>query len=247
MHDCEEEEGVSQGPLPFVVHGLTGEELPEMSTAAFKTAAMAYLKTKVVYAPPPIPGDETGKPPARRKRKAPVLAISRSKTPESLFNNPSLYPQMFPWLYPYGLGGMGMSSTSDDIWKRSMMMYHDKRFQLESVFSLLLNNHDQIKQATTGGFLMTNRKNFEKVVDRVMNLDTGTLLNLAKKLNAGDHVKPNTDAEKMCFDLINDLDHVAYNVNGSATSKKHMRNEIWATISYLGAPTWFYHICACRQ
>jgi len=32
---------------------------------------------------------------------------------------------------------------------------------------------------------------------------------------------------------------VAGHVQGSATSKKYMQNEIWALISYLGAPSWF--------
>ena len=118
-------------------------------------------------------------------------------------------------------------------------MYHDKRFQFEALFPLLLNNHEQIRQATTGGFLMTNRKNFSKMVDRVLNLDTKVLTDLATKINNKEQYGPSNDEEKTCFDLINDLDHAAYNVNGSSTSKKHMHNEIWATIAYLGAPTWF--------
>ena len=99
-------------------------------------------------------------------------------------------------------------------------MYHDKRFQYESHFPLLLNNHEQIRQATTGGFLMTNRKNFQNIVNRVMSIDTNCLLSLTRRMENGEHVTPETDDEKTCFQLINDLDHVSYNVNGSATSKK---------------------------
>ena len=239
VHDCEEEEGVTSGPLPFVVHGLTGEELPDMSVDALKLAAAAHLKTYVKYNPADIIPDLKGKGTRNVNRKAPVLTVGRAKQPESLFNNPTLYTQMFPWLFPYGLGGMGMTSASDNIWKHSRLMYHDKRFQFEGLFPLLLNNHDQIRQATTGGFLMTNRKNFGKVVDRVLNLDPQVLTELARKINNKEQVGPKTDEERTCFDIINDMDHVAYDVNGSATSKKHMRNEIWATIAYLGAPTWF--------
>jgi hypothetical protein len=36
-----------------------------------------------------------------------VLAIGHSKEPQSIWRNPKLYPQMFPWLFPYGLGGIG--------------------------------------------------------------------------------------------------------------------------------------------
>ena len=51
--------------------------------------------------------------------------------------------------------------------------------------------------------------------------------------------KPETEEEKECFKLLSDLDHVNYKVKGSITSKKYMRNEIWALVSYLGAPSWF--------
>ncbi|KAH7905175.1 hypothetical protein BJ138DRAFT_969503, partial [Hygrophoropsis aurantiaca] len=45
--------------------------------------------------------------------------------------------------------------------------------------------------------------------------------------------------EKACFQLIHDLDHVSGRVQGSITSKKHMRNEIWSLTAAKGAPSWF--------
>jgi len=235
VHDCNDEEGVSDGHLKFSVHGLTGEELENLSIDALKAAALAHLKQTYTV---PIHKNNNGQ--STKTQKGQVLAVGRSKTAESLYNNPSLYPRMFPWLFPYGLGGMGDNKgISDTAWMKARLMYHDKRFQLEGFFPLILNNHEQIRQATTGGFLMTNRKNFDKVVNRVMNIDKNCLLSLSERLNSGEYIIPKTEEEKICYDLINDLDHVSYNVNGSATSKKHMRNEIWSTISYLGAPSWF--------
>ena len=34
------------------------------------------------------------------------IAAGRAENPESIWKNSSLYPQMFPWLFPYGLGGI---------------------------------------------------------------------------------------------------------------------------------------------
>ncbi|KAJ7472546.1 hypothetical protein FB451DRAFT_982084, partial [Mycena latifolia] len=62
---------------------------------------------------------------------------------------------------------------------------------------------------------------------------------IADRLSAGEHVKPSSSAEQICFDLIKDLDAVAGHVQGSVTSKKYMRNEIWSTIAFFNAPTWF--------
>jgi hypothetical protein len=118
-------------------------------------------------------------------------------------------------------------------------MYHDKRFQCDPYFPLVAFNHEQMKKCTTGGFLLTKRGNFDKIADRLMNIDIGVLSDLSQRLAKGEHVKPETDAEKNCYQVISDLDHVAHNVQGSVTSKKYMRNEIWSLISYLGAPSWF--------
>jgi hypothetical protein len=65
------------------------------------------------------------------------------------------------------------------------------------------------------------------------------LSDLAKRMTDGERVVPETDEEKNCFQLINDLDHVGSHVDGSITKKKYMRNEIWSLISYMGAPSWF--------
>jgi hypothetical protein len=72
-----------------------------------------------------------------------------------------------------------------------------------------------------------------------MNINIGVLSDLSERLSKGERVKPETDAEKNCYQVISDLDHVAGNVHGSITSKKYMRNEISSLISYLGAPSWF--------
>ncbi|KAF7964763.1 hypothetical protein HWV62_3250 [Athelia sp. TMB] len=179
-----------------------------------------------------------------KEEKAGVLAIGHGKDMVSTYDNPQLYPMMFPWLFPYGLGGVGgihdqELSMSDTVHKRRLMMYHDKRFQLDPHFALIAFNHEQIKKGTKGGFLMTDKVNFKDVVDRLMRLDTGVLEDLAKRLSNGERVKPANEQEKLCFDVLSDLDHVGGHVQGSLTSKKYMRSEIWSLISYLGAPSWF--------
>ena len=71
-----------------------------------------------------------------------------------------------------------------------------------------------------------------------MNLKPEILSSIIEKLKTGP-VKPETEEEKQAFQLLNDLDHVNYKVQGSITSKKYMCNEIWSLVSYLGAPYWF--------
>ncbi|KAH7918707.1 hypothetical protein BV22DRAFT_993513, partial [Leucogyrophana mollusca] len=110
VHDQEQNDGTDEGPCPFVVHGITGQEYNDLPLRSLKALALRHLQ-------------EGGK----------VLAIGHEADPESLYNNPQLYPQMFPWLFPYGLGGIGAPSHKGKLsnmrHKRQLLMYHDKRFQ----------------------------------------------------------------------------------------------------------------------
>ena len=220
VNDMEDEAGTEIGKCPFIVHGLTGEEYSTKSLKALKAIALKHIT-------------DNGS----------VLAIGHKKEPESIYRNPQLFPQMLPWLFPYGLGGIGNTQQknhiSDIAHKRHLLMYYDKRFQLDPHFPLIAFNHEQIKESTTAGYLLAEKSNFENISKQLLNINQNVLNNLIKRLEDGEKVKPETDQEKLCFQLIKDLDHVGGHVKGSATSKKYMRNEIWSLISFLGAPSWF--------
>ena len=65
------------------------------------------------------------------------------------------------------------------------------------------------------------------------------LESLSKRLARGERVVPESEAEKCCYSILGDLDHVGGHVKGSLTNKKYMRNEIWSLVSFKGAPSWF--------
>lgn len=200
--DNELEEGTEEGKCPFVVNGVTREELNLMMPDEMKVRAMKHLK------------EEHGG----------VLAIGHNDKPLSMFHNPRLYPMMFPWLFPYGLGGVDAIKSDDIVMsammhKQKLLMYHDKRFQMDHHFPLVALNHEQIKKGTQGGYLLTEKHNFDTIADRLTNIDIVVLEDLSKRLSRGDRVKPETPEEKACYDLITDLDHVRGHVPGSITSK----------------------------
>jgi hypothetical protein len=220
VNDMEDETGTENGPCPFVVHGLTGEEYSSKSLKALKAIALKHLTDN--------------------KK---IMAVGHQKNPESIYNNPQLFPQMMPWLFPYGLGGIGnklqKGHISDKAYKKHLLMYYDKRFQLDPHFSLIAFNHEQIKESTTAGYLLAEKPKFEQISKRLMEVDVNVLSDLIKRMENGESTKPESDEEKNCFQLIKDLDHVGGFVKGSATTKKYMRNEIWSLISFISAPSWF--------
>jgi hypothetical protein len=158
--------------------------------------------------------------------KGKALAIGHSPYPESIYDNPGLYPQLFPWLFPYGHGGIESAPLSDKEHKRHLLMYHDKCFQKDPVFPFVAFSHEQIKASTTGGFLLAQSNKFDDIARRLLQVDQDVLLFIADRMSKGELVKPSNKEEIDCFQVIRDLDHVGSKVSGSVTSKKYMRNEI---------------------
>ncbi|KAJ7183734.1 hypothetical protein C8R46DRAFT_884725, partial [Mycena filopes] len=172
-----------------------------------------------------------------------MLGIGRSELPVSMYDDPRAYPGMFPWLFPYGKGGIGHPSHSNKqgelTRKKALLLYHDKRFQLDTYFPMIAFNHEQLKAASTGSILLAKRSRFTYISRRLSAVDPTVAGRIADRMAGGEHVKPANAAEQLCFDVIKDLDGVAGHVMGSITSKKYMRNEIWSTTAFFNAPTWF--------
>ncbi|OCH89704.1 hypothetical protein OBBRIDRAFT_696602, partial [Obba rivulosa] len=82
VFDRDTEKGVHEGKCSFAVHGLTAPQLDDMSYDAKVAASLKHLQNG-----------------------GSVIAYGHASQPESLYNNPGLFPSMFPWLFPYGTGG----------------------------------------------------------------------------------------------------------------------------------------------
>ena len=185
VHDNLEEDGTVEGQCSFTVHGLTGEAYNSMTPNALKAMALRHLNSG-------------GK----------VLAVGHSDQLQSMWNNPDLYPQMFPWLFPYGMGGIGSTRISHKEHKRHLLMYHDKRFQTDINFPFVAFSHEQMMANTSQSFLLADQQRFADISHRLMNTHWPTLDDLIKRLETGEHINVavQNDAEKQCFKLIHDLD-----------------------------------------
>jgi hypothetical protein len=92
-----------------------------------------------------------------------ALAVSHAAEAKSIYNNPHLYPQIFPWLFPYGLSGIGTTMLSDKAHKCHLLMYHDKRLQRDITFLFVAFSHEQVKTSTSAGFLLAETSKFHDI------------------------------------------------------------------------------------
>ena len=196
----EEEEGVHEGNCSFVVHGITGENYSTLGKDAVRALALQHLVS-----------DQK------------ILFVGHDSKPESMFKNPQLFPMMMPWLFPYGLGGIGNSKITTPMssitQKKLLLMYQDKRFQTDPGFPLIAFNQEQIQDSSTAGFVTAEKPYFTEVAKRLMTLDKTVLDDITDRMLKGERVKPETDAEKACFKILSDIDTVGGHVKGSLTSK----------------------------
>ena len=143
VHDDLEDDRTVEGQCSFTVHGLTGEAYNSMTPNALKVMALRHLNSG-------------GK----------VLAVGHSDWLQSMWNNPELYPQMFPWLFPYRMGGIGSTHISHKEHKRHLLMYHDKCFQTDINFPFVAFSHEQMMANTTQSFLLAYQQRFGDISHR---------------------------------------------------------------------------------
>jgi hypothetical protein len=172
-----------------------------------------------------------------------MLAVGHNKAPESTYNNPLLYPKMFPWLFPYGFGGVGhekhLRLVSREKHIQWLLMYHDKRFQEDAGFLIVVFNHRLVKQGTLRSYLLVKCNNFMKVAESMASLNAAVLSSIAERMRNGMRVVPTTTQEKQCFALLDQIEYVGGHVNVSVASKKYQRNELWSLLLFKNSPNWF--------
>ncbi|KAL6307531.1 hypothetical protein BKA93DRAFT_727480 [Sparassis latifolia] len=132
------ERGIEDGDCPFAVHAMTGTDLVSMSYEERIATALSYFEG----------GGE-------------VLAYGHERDPASIYHNPQLYPGMFPWLFPYGLGRFENFLIQTRLERarhiHHLLMYTDRRFQIDEFFPFIVFNQEQIRGSTHRGYLLTER------------------------------------------------------------------------------------------
>jgi len=118
-------------------------------------------------------------------------------------------------------------------------MYHNKRFQIDLLFPFVAFNNQQMKDSSSGSFLLAKTAKFEDITHDLLSMDEAVLADLTNRLAKGETLKLTSDAKKDCYQLIKDLDHIGEKVDGSFAGKKLRRNEVWSLIVFKGGPLWY--------
>jgi hypothetical protein len=83
----------------------------------------------------------------------------------------------------HGLTGKEYSTKSLKAIKAIALKHLTSDGRVLAHFPLIAFNHEQMKEATTGGYLLATKPNFENIVQRLMDTDTSLLNNIARKMD----------------------------------------------------------------
>ncbi|KAI0640827.1 hypothetical protein C8Q79DRAFT_889026, partial [Trametes meyenii] len=112
VYEALSDRSVREGDISFVVHALHAPDLSRMTYEAKVALAVRHF--------------ESGNG---------VLAYGHESQPQSIYHNTELFPRMFPWLFPYGVGGFENKGISTRLHRadhiRTLLSYPDRRFQTD--------------------------------------------------------------------------------------------------------------------
>lgn len=172
---------------------------------------------------------------AVRHSRLPVAEFpQKSQTSSSSINrNFSVYA--FPWLYPYGEGGIEAErdepvSFADHV--RCNLYYYDQRFRLDITWAFTMFSIQQKRQALTAARLQMRRRDFD-YISRVFSALTQEDLSIA----AEEEAKGQTPSNPKVALLRRAMHSAGAKVMGSDSSRAAYRSQIWSTSLYLNPPS----------
>ena len=114
-----------------------------------------------------------------------------SKEPIDEFNEPNLFANSYPWLFPGGLGdkSQALSGTKNNDnqirqWVQGLMRWHDGRFMRDEIFSFHLNNYQQRHMNNSSGlvfvkqFIEDSSISIKEIQDQIMSGDNSFISKL---------------------------------------------------------------------
>ena len=193
--------GIEHGPCSLSIHGITADSISDLSHDQRVAIAIKHLKSG-------------GK----------VLGYGHAEKPQSIFHNPQLFPGMFPWLFPYGRGGFENSTIVHSVQKKThvryLLDYYDRRFQTDEYFCFVAFNQEQITRSSDGGYVLVEKRKVPDVASKILDLDMNVLTTLINRGRMNGFIKPETEEERRCYQVLSLIDHVAGHVPASATQKR---------------------------
>ena len=177
------------------------------------------------------------------KRGGSFIQVPHDTEPLNEFFNPTMFPMLYPTLFPYGIGGFEDRRRTIPIGLENhvkhMLALADRRFQEHYSFMFVIFNVIQRRKLLLHMSLRVKRNNFDSWARRFVDISIEATQTLSERAITGAQPTATTDAERKVLELMKEVKLISANIPGSAASRLTMRNEIRANILSLGVPSFY--------
>ena len=171
------------------------------------------------------------------------LAVPHEPVPVNEFFNPTLFPMLYPTLFPYGIGGLEDKrrtvAISFENHIKHLLSLADRRFQEHYSFLFTAFNVIQRRKLLLHTSLKVKRSKFQSWANKYKTVSPTTIETLVEKSSDGKYPIAQNEEERNVLDLMRDVNTITSHIPGSAAARVNMRNEIRALMMKVGLPSFF--------
>jgi hypothetical protein len=174
------------------------------------------------------------------------LELRHDPTPVNEFNNPDLFPLIYPTLFPYGIGGAEDKRRRTRLGFKSQLKHFfnlaDRRFQEHYSFLFTAFNMLQRRTLLQHTSYKVKRENFDAVAAQFATVSASAIHTVSERISKGDFQTSNSEEESRVLALMKQVNLISSHVQGSPQSKLVMRNEIRGLMIDKGLPSFYITI-----
>ena len=212
-------------PVTFVEKmGVSDPDSVKISGRAFTASALRNL----------IPHSSSG----------PDLIIHRGSQAINEYNNPDLFPGMYPTLFPYGIGGFEdkkrLTPLSFQQQAQYLLNVPDRSFRYHQSFLFVVLNIHQRHLAHLYMAFTCKKSNFNRIAERLTSILPEILNQVAFHLEQEHKLSEMSHEEKNALSLLQHVNTISARIPGSEASKIYIRNEIRSYYGYFSLPHLFF-------
>ncbi|KAE8250383.1 hypothetical protein A4X13_0g4771 [Tilletia indica] len=153
------------------------------------------------------------------------------------YNNPDLFPGMYPTLYPLGVGGFEDDRDTALSFQRQakyLLDLADPSFRRHWSFIFMVANIKQRRAVHHGSQLACKRQDYERFSQTLADLDANVIKSVANHIARGGTLKTLVGVEARVFELLDKCNLVSAKVPGSRSVMNRARADIRALIGHFG-------------
>lgn len=181
-----------------------------------------------------------------KKKGGGYIEIPHDPEPANEFCNPSLFPMIYPCLFPYGIGGFENEHRSSKLSMKRHVKHlfslSDRRFQEHYSFLFTAFNILQRRSVLLHTSLKVDKCKFQEAANNFASVSPGAVHVVSERVSRGDFSTAKNEEERKVLSLMKQVKLVTSHVQGSSASRLRMRNEIRGLMFDRGLPSFYITI-----